>query len=74
MVLFDFWNLCKRLQNFSHICNRGFIFWVLKKSRLIETAILSLIFLRFKDNSFTVVSFIMMEEVCYSDFICAFQI
>ena len=31
-------------------------------------------FLRFKDISFTVVSFIMMEEVCYTDFIFAFHI
>ena len=47
VVLFDLWNSCKRLQNFSHICNYGFIFWVLKK-RLIETALLSLIFFVFQ--------------------------
>ena len=44
------------------------------KTRLIETALLSLIVLRFKDISFTVVSFIMMEEVCDTDFIIAFEI
>ena len=32
VVLFDLWNSCKRLQNFSHIWNHGFIFWVLKKA------------------------------------------
>ena len=35
------------------------------KNRLIDTALLNLIFfLYFKDISFTVVSFIMMKEVC----------
>ena len=68
----DLWNSCKRLQNFSHICTMVLYFGC-SKSRLIETALLSL-FLRFKDISFTVVSFIMMEEVCNTDFIVAFQI
>ena len=43
------------------------------KIRFIETAILSLIFLAFKDISFTVESLIMMEEVSYTDIIFASQ-
>ena len=61
--LFDLWNSCKCLQNFSHICNYGFIFWVLEKA----------VSLRFNDIRFTVVSFIMMEEVSYTDFILRFK-
>ena len=75
VVLFDLRNSCKRLQIFSHICNHGlYVFLGAQKSRLIETAILSLIFFAFKDISFTVVSFLMIEEVCYTDFIFAFKI
>ena len=47
VVLIDLWNLCERLQNFSHICNHGFIFWMLKNC-LIETALLSLKFFAFQ--------------------------
>ena len=35
------------------------------KSRLIETALLNLVFVCFKDKSFTVVPFVMMKEVCF---------
>ena len=73
VVLFDLWTSCKRLQNSRHICKHGFIFLVLKKAVSLST-FESDLFFRFKDISLTVVSFIMMEEVCYTDFIFAFQI
>ena len=77
-------NVYKNCKHGSHIYNHGFIFLGAQKNRLIDTALLSMIlFLYFKDISFTVVSFIMMKEVCcclvvtadvWTDFIVAFQI
>ena len=58
-------NVYKNCKHGSHICNHGFIFLGAQKNRLIDTALLSMIlFLYFKDISFTVVSFFMMKEVC----------
>ena len=49
-------NVYKNCKHGSHICNHGFIFLGAQKNRLIDTVLLSLIlFLYFKDISFTVV-------------------
>ena len=74
VVLFDLWNLCKRLQNFSHIC-----FWMLKKAVSLQCKITLLSRIVFAFQSYTFVSFTMvlcitMEEVCYTDFVFTFQI
>ena len=45
-----------------------------QKSRLIKTTLLSAISLRFKVISLTMVLCITMEEVCYTEFVFAFQI
>ena len=86
VVLFDFWNPCNVYKNCKHgsyICNHSFIFWVPKRTVSLIRHFESDTFLYFKDVSFTVVSFIMMKEVCcclvviadvYTDFIFAFQI
>ena len=51
-----------------------YIFCAQKKLSHWDSTFESDLFFRFKDISLTVVSFIMMEEVCYTDFIFAFQI
>ena len=75
VVLIDLWNSCKRLKNFSHICNHGFyILDAQKTASLRQHFWVWFFFLRFKDISFIVGLFIMMEKVCYTDFMFAFQI
>ena len=56
--------------NLSHICNHSFIFWVLKKAvslrQIFLVCFFFFVFQRYK--LYIVVSFIIMEEVCYTDF------